>query len=142
MNHVETAPMNRPRILALVACVALSGFAGCGGGNDKEDAEEAVRQIVEASGGKDVKKFCGLATQRLLEELTGAKGDEAKEACEKQPPPRRAADYKLDRIVRTQVDGDKATVTVELRSSGGQKRPQVFPLKKEDGEFKLRAARE
>ena len=134
--------MKRLRKPGLAACVALLALAACGGGSDKEDAEKTVRDIVDASRDKDADKFCGLATERLLEQLTGAKGDKAEEACKKLVDSRRVTDFKVSKIIKTEVDGDKATVTAELQSGAGQKRPQVFPLRKEDGEFKLAGARE
>lgn len=134
--------MNRPRTCGLVVCLALLASAGCGGGSDKENAEGVVRDIVEASGQKDADKFCGLATKRLLEQLTGAKGDKSEDACKKLIDSRTVTRYELSKIVKTEVEGDQATVTVELKSSDGRKRPQVFKLKKEDGEFKLASAGE
>ena len=134
--------MNRLASSALAACLALLALAGCGGGgSDKEDAEGVVRDIAEATNDKDGGKFCGLVTDQLLEQSTGAKGDKAKDACEKQIDSGRTVRVKLTKIVKTEIDGDNATVTAELEQSG-RKRPQVFNLKKEDGDFKLAGAKE
>ena len=133
--------MNRLRAPSLAACVALLAFTGCGGGSDKEDAEGVVRDITEATNEKDGGKFCGLVSEQLLEQSTGAQGDRAKDACEKQIDSGKTVRVKLAKIVKTEINGDKATVTAELEQSG-RKRPQVFNLTKEDGDFKLAGARE
>jgi hypothetical protein len=125
---------------AAAACaLAALAFGACGGGNDKEDAEQTVRDIASATTESDGDKFCGLVTDEFLEQTTGAKGDKAKDACKKQIDSLKNADLKVNKITKTEVDGDNATVTAELESSG-QKRPQVFKLKKEDGDFKLASA--
>lgn len=132
--------MNLPgAAVATAACLALAALAGCGGGNDKEDAEQVVRDIAAATSDSDGDKFCGLVTDQFLEQSTGAKGDKATDACKKQIDSLKNQDIKVTKITGTEVDGDRATVTAELESQG-RKRPQVFNLKKEDGEFKLASA--
>ena len=133
--------MSRLRTPALAACVALLALASCGGGNDKEDAEEVVRGIAEATSDSDGERFCGLVTEQFLEQSTGTTGDKAKDACKKQIDSNKSTKVKVTKITKTEVKGDTATVTAELEASG-RKRPQVFNLKKEDGEFKLSGARE
>ena len=133
--------MIRLRTPGLAACAALLVLAGCGGGNDKEDAEGVVRGIAEATSASDGDKFCGLVTDQFLEQSTGAKGDKAKDACKTQIDSLKGQKIEVTKITKTEVKGDEATVTAEL-SSRGRKRPQVFNLKKEDGEFKLASARE
>ena len=132
--------MNLLRTPALAVVVALVALAGCGGGgSDKDDANDVVRGVVDATIEKDGDKFCDLVTEQFLEQTTGAKGDKAKDACKKQIDSLKNADLKVNKITKTEIDGDNATVTAELESSG-QKRPQVFKLKKEDGEFRLASA--
>ncbi len=114
-------------------------LGACGGGNDKEDAEQTVRDIASATNDSDGDKFCGLVTKKFLEQTTGAKGDKATDACKKQIDSLKNPDLKINKITKVEVDGDKAKVTAELQSSG-QKRPQVFSLKKEDGEYRLASA--
>lgn len=133
--------MNWPRIPALAACAALVALLGCGGGSDKEQAEDVVRGIAEATNDSDGERFCGLVTEQFLEQSTGAEGDKAKDACEKQIDSIKNTKLKVTKITKTEIKGDEATVTAEL-SSRGRKRPQVFNLKKEDGDFKLASARE
>ncbi len=133
--------MNRLHTPALAACAALLGFAGCGGGSDKEDVEEVVREVTQATSESDGEKFCGLLTEQLLEQSTGAEGDKAEDACRKQIDARKKSSLKVTKITKTEIDGDRAEVTAELEMSG-RRRPQVFHLKKEDGDFKLTAARD
>jgi len=132
--------MRMTRIFGLAAlALTILVLGACGGGNDKEDAEQTVRDIASATSDSDGDKFCGLVTDKFLEQMTGAKGDKAKDACKKQIDSLKNADLKVQKISKTEIDGDKATVTAVLESSG-QKRPQVFSLKKEDGEFRLASA--
>ena len=132
--------MSTSRIAGFVASVlAIIALGACGGGSDKEDAEQTVRDIAEATTDSDGDKFCGLVTDEFLEQTTGAKGDKAKDACKDQIDSLKNAELKVTKITKTTVDGDNATVEAELESSG-QKRPQVFKLKKEDGDFKLASA--
>lgn len=133
--------MTRLRTPGLAACVALLTLAGCGGGSDKEQAEAVVRGIAEATDKADGEKFCGLITEQLREQSTGAKGDKAMDACKKQIDSQENVELKLTKITKTEINGNKATVTAELQSRG-RKRPQVFNLRKQDGEFKLAGAGE
>ena len=132
--------MISPRILGLAASLlTILVLGACGGGSDKENAEQTVRDIASATSDSDGDKFCELVTDEFLEQTTGAKGDKARDACKKQIDSLKNADLKVNKITKTEVDGDNATVTAELESSG-QKRPQVFKLKKEDGDYKLASA--
>jgi hypothetical protein len=130
------------RILGFISVVVVVlAIGACGGGNSKDDAEQTVKDIASATNDSDGDKFCGLVTTAFLEQTTGAKGDKAKDACKKQIDSLKNPDLKVSKITKTEVNGDKATVTAVLESSG-QKRPQVFRLKKEDGKYKLASAKE
>ena len=100
-----------------------------------------MREVAQATSESDGEKFCGLLTEQLLEQSTGAEGDKAVDACRKQIDARRKTSLKVTKITKTEIDGDRATVTAELEMSG-RRRPQVFNLKKEDGDFKLTAAKD
>lgn len=133
--------MSINRILGLASCfLAIVALGACGGGNDKKDAEQTVRDIISATNDSDGDKFCGLVTHKFLEQTFGAKGDKGKDACKKQIDSLKSPNLKVTKI-KTEVDGDHATVSAELESSG-RKRPQVFKLKKEDGDFRYAAAKE
>ncbi len=133
--------MKRLRTPGLAACLVLLALAGCGGGSDKEEAEKVVRDVAEATSESDGEKSCSLVTKKLLEQLTGTKGDKAKGDCEKLVDSSKSRKIEIAKITRTEIKGDKATVTA-LVESQGRKRPQVFNLKKEDGDFRLAGARE
>lgn len=134
--------MMKLRILALAASVlTILALGACGGGSDKDDAESTVKDIATATSESDGERFCGLISKQLQEQLTGAKGDKAKDSCRKVIDAQKGREVKVTKITKTELDGDNATVTAVLEDSG-RKRPQVFKLKKEDGEFRLASARE
>ena len=127
------------RIALICLLVAVSG---CGGGNDKSDAEQTVRDFVQATKDRDAKKFCDeLVTQEFLEQTMGATGDKARESCKREFSNLSGLRVDLVRIEKTKVDGDHATVTAVL-SRQGQRIPQELRLKKEDGDWKLAGAAE
>jgi predicted lipid-binding transport protein (Tim44 family) len=115
--------------------VALA-VTGCGG-DDREEAEQTVRDFVEATNEKDADKLCDeLLTQDFIERATGASGDNANDACKQQFEVITGLKLALVRIRRTKVDGDKAQVTAELRTQG-QRRIQLLRLEKESGDWRL-----
>ena len=119
----------------MLTCAAL-GLAACGG-DDKADAETTVREFVKATNSRDSKRFCTeLVTQEFAEQATGAKGDKARETCEKQFKSLKGLKLELVRIAGTKVDGDKARVRAVL-SIQGQEQDQLYRLEKEDGSWKL-----
>jgi hypothetical protein len=124
--------------LALVLALALA-LGACGGGDDSKDAQQAVRDFVEATNARDGDQLCGeLLTQGYLEKATGATGDKAKDACKQQLDLITGLKLRLVSVGRTKVDGDKATVHAAI-AIGGERKPRVFRLVKEDGAWKLDA---
>ena len=122
------------RIALICLLVAVSG---CGGGDDKEEAEQTVRDFVEATRERDADKFCDeLVTQEFLEQTIGATGDKAKESCKREFRNLSGLRVDLVRIAKTEVDGDHATVTAVLDRQG-QRIRQELRVKKEDGDWKL-----
>ncbi|HEX6582888.1 MAG TPA: hypothetical protein VF056_04730 [Thermoleophilaceae bacterium] len=127
------------RVALICLLVALPG---CGGGDDKEDAEQTVRDFVEATRDRDSDKFCDeLVTQEFLEQTIGATGDKAKESCKREFRNLSGLRVNLVRIAKTEIDGDVATVTAVLERQG-QRIRQELRLKKEDGGWKLAGAAE
>ena len=125
--------------LVLLAVSAGLLAAGCGS-LSSDDAEQTVRDFAKATSEGDGEKFCkDLVSREYLEKATLATGDGATEQCVKQISAAKGFDVKVTKIVKTKVDGDKATVTAQLRRQG-MTGPQVFKLKKEDGRFKLVAS--
>jgi hypothetical protein len=129
------------RPIALICLlVAVSGCGG--GGDDKADAEQTVRDFVQTTRERDADKFCDeLVTQEFLEQTIGATGDRAKESCKREFRNLRALRVNLVRIEKTKLDGDSATVIAVLDRQG-QRLRQELRLKKEDGDWKLAGAAE
>ena len=129
--------MRRIALICLLAAVS-----GCGGGDDKSDAEQTVRDFVQATREHDADKFCDeLVTQEFLEQTIGATGDKATESCKREFKNLRGLRVDLVRIEKTTVDGDRATVTAVLTRQG-QRIKQELRLKKEDGDWKLAGSAE
>ena len=122
------------RFVALLCLVAL--LAGCGG-DDKEDAQQTVRDFVTAVNERDADAYCDdLITEEFREKSTFAKGDQASESCKRQLKAIKGLRLELVRIVSTKVEGDKATVVAVLRRPGGEIR-QRLQLEKDGGDWKL-----
>ena len=128
------------RRLALVSVLAL--VAGCGGGDDdKGDAEGVIRDFAKAVSDSDGKTFCNeLVTRDYLEKTVGATGDNAIKQCEKQIDSLQQESFKVVTFDKTEIDGDRATVTARIETQG-RTVPQVFRLEKQDGEFRLTSNR-
>jgi hypothetical protein len=120
----------------------LAVVAGCGGGNDEEEAERTVRDFVTATRERDADAFCDeLVTREFLEQAIGATGDEASESCKREFRSLTGIEVRLVRIVKTEVDGDSARVTAVLARQG-QRLRQALRLKKEDGDWRLAGSAE
>lgn len=122
--------------LALFAVPALA-LSACGGGDDKEDIEQTVRDFVSATNDRDADTFCGeIVTQEFLEQSTGATGDEAEDECRRQLEAIKGLEVELVEISKTEVEGDSATVRAVIETQGDS-RPQTLRLEQEDGQWKL-----
>src|SRR5919197_2576591 len=97
------------RRLTVVLLAAL-WLAACGGGNDKQEAEQTVRDFVKASNERDADKLCDdLLSKDFIEQTTGATGDRANKTCKQQLKLLRPTKRRLVKISSTKIDGDKAT---------------------------------
>ncbi|HEX2415535.1 MAG TPA: hypothetical protein VHJ37_09990 [Thermoleophilaceae bacterium] len=133
--------MAEARIPALLVLLPALALGACGGGNDEEDIEQTVRGFVEATKDQDAETLCGeLVTQDFLEKTTGASGDKAQGECRRQLVAVQGLSVKLDRIRKTEIDGDRATVTAVLTTQGSPA-PRVLFLEKQDGDWKLSGSR-
>ena len=120
----------------MVLLVAVLALAACGG-NDKEDAEQAVKDFVTATNDRDADKLCDdLFSEDFIEQATGSTGDKAKDTCKQQFKQLRGVKLRLVRISKTKVNGDKATVSAVIETQE-QPQPRVFSLVKEDGKWRL-----
>ena len=127
--------MLRPLLMLSLAVTALA-LAACGG-DDKEDVEQTVRDFVSVSREPDPDMFCGeILSQELLEQTTGATGDNAEDQCRRQLEGAKGVNAELVEIKRTEIDGDDATVEAVIRAQG-ESRTQTLRLVKEDGRWKL-----
>ena len=132
-SHSSARPPGRPASRARAARSACGG----GGNSDEENVEQVVRDFAEATSESDGDRFCKeIITREFLEQTTGAKGDRAEEQCAKQIDALKGADIEIVDIKSTKVNGDKATVTAELKQQG-QTGQQTFNLQREDGDFRL-----
>jgi len=128
-----TSPMAR---IALVLALAVA-LSACGGGDDSDDAQQAVRDFVQATNDRDGDRLCGhLLAQEYMEKATGASGDKAEGACNDQLSLIKGLKLRLVSIGATKVDGDEATVRATI-VTGGQRTSRRFQLAKEDGDWKL-----
>jgi predicted lipid-binding transport protein (Tim44 family) len=128
------------RLPLVLAVVAVLVAAACGG-EDREEVEQTVRDFVRATDQRDAEEFCDeLVTQEFLEQSTGATGDRAKDACKQQLRAVTGLRIELVRIRRAEIDGDRAQVTVVLKTQG-RRQVRLLRLSKEDEDWKLAGGR-
>ena len=122
--------------LALVLALAVA-LSSCGGGDDSKDAQQAVRDFVQATNDRDGDRLCGqLLSREYMEKATGATGDKAEDACKDQLRLIKGLKLRLISLGATKVDGDQATVRASIVTAG-QRTNRRFQLAKEDGDWKL-----
>lgn len=126
------------RLAVPICLIAL--LAGCGGGDggdDKQEAEQTVRDFVKAVNTQDADAYCDeLITKEFREKTTFATGDKASESCKREFRAIRGLHLQLERIVRTKVDGDRATITVRIGRLGSVTKQEIR-LEKDGGDWKI-----
>ena len=124
------------RRLALIPVLIVAGCGG-GGGDDRADVEQVLKDFAKAVTESDGKTFCNdLVTRDYLEKTVGATGDNAVKQCEQQIKQLQQGSFKIAKFDKVEIKGDKATVTAQVET-GGRTLPQVFRLEKQDGDFRL-----
>jgi hypothetical protein len=122
--------------IALVLALAVA-LGACGGDDDSKDAQQTVRDFVQATNDRDGDRLCGrLLSQEYMEKATGASGDRAEDACKDQLSLIKGLKLRLISIGATKVDGEEAVVRATI-VTGGQRTSRRFELAKEDGDWKL-----
>lgn len=124
------------RYLLAAVLIAAMAVSACGGGDDEAQAKDTVRQFFTALQKRDSTKLCDrLLSKQFLEETTLGTGD-PKQECRRQFKDLKTPGFKLVRVGTVKVNGDDATVATVIERDN-QAQPQVFRLKKEDGDWRL-----
>jgi ketosteroid isomerase-like protein len=124
------------RHLLAAALTAVMALSACGGGDDETQAKDTVRQFFTALQKRDAAKLCDrLLSKDFLKETTLGTGD-PKQECRRQFKQLKTPGFKLVRVGNVKVNGDDATVATVIERDN-QAQPQVFRLKKEDGDWRL-----
>ena len=125
------------RLAVPICLLALLAGCGGGGGDDKAEAQQTVHDFVKAVNTRDADAYCDdLITKEFREKTTFTTGDSASQSCKRDFRAIRGLHLRLDRIVRTKVDGDNATLTVRIDRSGSVSQQRI-QLEKDDGDWKI-----
>ena len=132
------------RPLAALICL-LAAVAGCGGGDDKADAEQTVRDFVDGHARARRRHVLRRAGDPGVSRADHRRDGRQGEASRASASSRAMTGLRMQARAgsqSTKVDGDKATVTAVLRAPGPAQARRCSALKKEDGDWKLAGAGE
>ncbi len=141
---MRPAPSNLLRCLAaaLIAGIFATGLVACGGGGDSDSssADDQITAVITDAIEADDETLCtGAFSTGFVEEITGQKGQEAIDTCEKQLKADNSDNGEV-KVTNIKVEGDKATADVTFEAdTGGKKESQSakFDLVTEDGEWRI-----
>ena len=134
--------MARPAALSSALAIGLVALlAGCGGGGgDKKEAEQTVRDFVKAVNERDADTYCDdLITKEFREKTSFATGDAARDSCKRDLKAIKGLHIELVRIASAKVDGDQATVTAVIKDSDAESKREI-QLEKQDGDWRIAGA--
>jgi Domain of unknown function (DUF4878) len=134
--------MARPAALSSALAIGLIALlAGCGGGGgDKKEAEQTVRDFVKAVNERDADTYCDdLITKEFREKTSFATGDAARDSCKRDLKAIKGLHIELVRIASAKVDGDNATVTAVIKDSDAESKREI-QLEKQDGDWRIAGA--
>lgn len=120
----------------LGASLALAGGLAACAGNDETDAESTVKDFVTATNRRDTALCDRLVTQKFLEQTLRTKGESARRACKKQLKAVRGLELRIESFKKTEVEGDRAEVTVEI-DANGVKQERTLKLVKDGERFRI-----
>jgi hypothetical protein len=123
------------RLVPLAACLAI---AGCGGSDDEGEVRDAVNGLYAGFAKRDSDRVCASLTKKQREVVTKGAGTSGARSCEQVMSI--ALSFVGDalknadeaKVTEVEVDGDKATATVEYRGKPGR-----LALAKEDGKWRV-----
>ena len=124
--------------------IAVTCALGACGGTDDADIEEVIRGWANAANERDEKAFCNeFVTQEFAERVSGATGENAREQCEKLfKATRRGLSIEIIEVKDVEIDGDRASAVVNMRTTGAAAGDRAFELRKEDGDVKIASSGE
>jgi ketosteroid isomerase-like protein len=124
------------RFLLAAGLIAVVALSACGGGSDETQAKDTVRQFFTALQKRDAAKLCDHLLSKDFIKQTTLGTDDPKQECRSQFKQLKTPGFKLVRVGNVKVNGDDATVATVIERDD-QAQPQVFRLKKEDGNWRL-----
>ena len=129
---IDSAPMRRTWIAAIVLVTALAGCGG-GGGGDEQSAHDVAQEYVVARNQGDAAKVCELYSEQLIQSLKTSNCV----AFVQEQTSGTATDLSLQGVKES---GDQATATVQARVGGSVANaiaPIELKLTREDGEWRI-----
>lgn len=129
--------MRKLRLLLLPAAVLalVFGLVACGGGESDEDK---IVNTIETSATSTDPAICGeTETLSFMEQSSSGTGKEAEKECEKETEEEGNSDPDSVNVSKVEIDGGKATASVEFEGGTFDGQTLEVALVEEDGDWKL-----